>query len=79
MLPILKKYIRDFLAAEKNVSEVSPVDIKHCACIKMNMDTKEIARFFNIKVTSVQIARVRIKKKMDLPESVDLRTHILNF
>jgi PAS domain-containing protein len=59
--------------------KLSLVDIKHCACIKMNMDTKEIARFFNIKVTSVQIARVRIKKKMNLPEHMDLRTHILNF
>jgi len=59
--------------------KLSSVDIKHCSCIKMNMDTKEIARFFNVKVTSVQIARVRIKKKMNLPESVDLRAHILNF
>jgi hypothetical protein len=58
---------------------LSPGDIKHCACIKMNFDTKEIARFFNIKAPSVQIARVRLKKKMDLPDSADLRDYILNF
>jgi PAS domain S-box-containing protein len=58
---------------------LSPGDIKHCACIKMNFDTKEIARFFNIKASSVQISRVRLKKKMNLPDSVDLRTYILNF
>lgn len=68
-----------FRRLNKIYPRLSPIDIKHCACIKMNMDTKEIARFFNIKVTSVQIARVRIKKKMDLPEEVDLRSHILNF
>ena len=68
-----------FSRLKKMYPKLSPVDIKHCTCIKMNMDTKEIARFFNIKVTSVQIARVRIKKKMNLPETVDLRTHILNF
>ncbi len=63
----------------KAYPNLSLTDIKHCACIKMNMDTKEIARFFNIKVTSVQIGRVRIKKKMKLSETVDLRNHILNF
>jgi PAS domain S-box-containing protein len=69
-----------FFSKLKNAfPKLSTVDIKHCACIKMNMDTKEIARFFNIKVTSVQIARVRIKKKMNVPDDVDLRTFILNF
>jgi hypothetical protein len=58
---------------------LSPNDIKHCACIKMNFDTKEIARFFNIKMSSVQISRVRLKKKMNLSDSVDLRTFLLNF
>jgi hypothetical protein len=53
-------------------------DLKHCACIKLNFTTKEIARFFNVKVSSVQIARVRLKKKMDLSETVDLRNHILS-
>jgi PAS domain S-box-containing protein len=54
-------------------------DIRHCACIKMNLGTKEIARFFNIKAPSVQISRVRLKKKMGLPEDEDLRSYILKF
>jgi PAS domain S-box-containing protein len=58
---------------------LSSGDIKHCACIKMNFDTKEIARFFNIKASSVQISRVRLKKKMNLPDPDDLRSYILNF
>jgi PAS domain-containing protein len=58
---------------------LSSNDLKHCACIKMNFDTKEIARFFNIKASSVQISRVRLKKKMNLPDSVDLRSYLLNF
>jgi PAS domain S-box-containing protein len=68
-----------FSRLKKTHPELSPGDIKHCACIKMNFDTKEIARFFNIKAPSVQIARVRLKKKMDLPEQIDLRSYILNF
>jgi PAS domain-containing protein len=58
---------------------LSPNDIKHCACIKMNFDTKEIARFFNIKASSVQISRVRLKKKMNLADTIDLRNFLLNF
>jgi PAS domain S-box-containing protein len=58
---------------------LSSNDIKHCACIKMNFGTKEIARFFNIKDSSVQISRVRLKKKMNLADCEDLRTYILNF
>ncbi len=58
---------------------LTPNDIKHCACVRMNYDTKEIARFFNIKASSVQISRVRLKKKMNLSDSVDLRNFLLNF
>jgi PAS domain S-box-containing protein len=69
-----------FFSRLKNTHPLlSSSDIKHCACIKMNFDTKEIARFFNIKASSVQISRVRLKKKMNLPESADLRSYILNF
>jgi PAS domain S-box-containing protein len=56
---------------------LSTNDIKHCACIKMNFDTKQIARFFNIKAVSVQIWRVRLKKKMNLSKNDDLRNYIL--
>jgi PAS domain S-box-containing protein len=68
-----------FSRLKKRHPQLSSNDIKHCACIKMNFGTKEIARFFNIKAPSVQIARVRLKKKMDLSEETDLRAYILNF
>jgi hypothetical protein len=68
-----------FSRLKKTYPALSLNDIKHCACIKMNFGTKEIARFFNIKAPSVQIARVRLKKKMNLPDSEDLRSYILNF
>jgi PAS domain S-box-containing protein len=68
-----------FSRLKKTYPKLSPNDIKHCACMKMNFDTKEIARFFNIKAPSVQIGRVRIKKKMNLQDSVDLRSYIMNF
>jgi PAS domain S-box-containing protein len=51
-------------------------DIKHCACIRLNIDTKETARFFNVAPATIQTSRVRLKKKLNLPESTDLRTFI---
>jgi PAS domain S-box-containing protein len=68
-----------FSRLKKTHPQLSSGDIKHCACIKMNFGTKEIARFFNIKAPSVQIARVRLKKKMNLTDEVDLRSYIINF
>lgn len=68
-----------FKRLKKTHPSLSSNDIKHCACIKMNFDTKEIARFFNIKAPSVQISRVRLKKKMGLSDSADLRSYILDF
>jgi PAS domain S-box-containing protein len=45
-------------------------ELRHCAYIKMNFTTKEIARINNVKPTSIQIARVRLKKRLELsPES----------
>lgn len=68
-----------FSKLKKRHPLLSSNDLKHCACIKMNFGTKEIARFFNIKDSSVQISRVRLKKKMALPDDADLRGYILNF
>jgi PAS domain S-box-containing protein len=65
-----------FTRLKQNYPNLSVNDIKHCACIKLNLDTKETARFFNVKPDSIQMSRVRLKKKMLLPETTDLRTFI---
>lgn len=52
-------------------------DIKHCACIRLDLDTKEIAVFFNVEPASIQKSRVRLKKKLGLPQNVDLREFIM--
>ena len=52
-------------------------ELKHCVCIKLNFETKQIANLFHVKPTSVQIARVRLKKKFNLKNDDDLREFIL--
>ena len=47
-------------------------DVRFCAYIKMGLSTKEIAQLMGINATSIQKARYRLKKKMDLEKSTDL-------
>lgn len=57
---------------------LSQTDNKHCAYIRMKLNTKEIARLLGISATSVQMARFRLKKKMNLGKEIDLKNHIHN-
>ncbi len=56
---------------------LSQTDARHCAYIRMKLSTKEIARLMGISATSVQMARVRLKKKMALGKETDLRNYIV--
>ena len=57
---------------------LSQTDNKHCAYIRMKLNTKEIARLLGISATSVQMARFRLKKKMNLGKEIDLKIYIHN-
>ena len=52
-------------------------ELKHCALIKLNFETKEIAALFNVKPTTIQIGRVRIKKKLGLQPEQELINYII--
>ncbi len=47
-------------------------DLRHCAYIKMNFSTKEIARMMNVKNTTVQKNRARLKKKLNISREKDI-------
>ena len=57
---------------------ITETELRHCMFIKLHMQTKEIARIFMIDPRSVQTARYRIKKKLNLEESENLRDYLLN-
>ena len=59
-------------------TSLTDIELRHCIFIKLHMQTKEIANILHIDPRSVQAARYRIKKKMDLEEGVDLRDYLLN-
>lgn len=58
------------------VEKLSPQDERHCSYLKMGLSTKEIARLMNISPTSVQMARYRLKKKLQLGKEEDIYQYI---
>jgi len=58
-------------------SNLTQTDLRHSAYMRMKLSTKEIARLLNISPTSVQMSRVRLKKKMKLTKEIDLRNYII--
>ena len=46
-----------------------------CALIKMGLENREIAMLLNIEVSSVKMAKYRLKKKFNIDESVSLRSY----
>ncbi|MFC2100521.1 tetratricopeptide repeat protein [Bacteroidota bacterium] len=57
---------------------LSQSELKHCTYIKLNLSTNEIAQLLNISNKSVQTARYRLKKKMNLIKEDDLVNIIMN-
>ncbi len=65
-----------FTKLAKNFPSLSQNELRHCAFLKMNMNNKEVAKLLNINPKSVEIARYRIKKKLELPRSTKLFNYI---
>ena len=53
-------------------------DTRFCAYIRMGLTTKEIAQLMGISAGSVQKARYRLKKKLELDKEVNLIEFITN-
>lgn len=55
---------------------ISKNEIKHCIYINMNLSTKEVANLLNISIRSVESARYRLKKKLNIPKEESLENYI---
>ncbi len=64
------------ITAEHN--NLSANEIKICAFLKMNLNTKEIAQITNQTVKSIEVARTRIRKKLSIEHSDNLVSAIQN-
>lgn len=56
--------------------DLSSNDIRLIMLIKMDLNTKEIAAVLNLSEKSAEIAKYRLRKKLDLPKSKKINTLI---
>jgi DNA-binding CsgD family transcriptional regulator len=58
---------------------ISIKDQKLCCYIRLGLSSKEISGLLNITPKSVEIARVRLRQKLQLPSKIRLSTFIIQF
>ncbi len=67
----------------KNLKEKYPSltssDLKFCALLRLNLSTKDIAKFTQLSVRGVEGARYRLRKKFNLDEGTSLIDFLLSF
>lgn len=60
----------------ENLLKIAPgitaSDLEFCAYIKLNFDTKEIARYSKLSVRAVESKKSRLRKKLDISSGADL-------
>ena len=59
--------------------DLTAKDLKYCCYLKMNMSNEDICHILGINQESVRTHKYRLKKKMTLPKSQDLRSYIRSF
>jgi len=69
----------DFFKNLEAKYKLTETDRRICALIKLNVTTQEVANMLNITTESVNKARYRLRKKLDLPKEIDLNTFIRDF
>lgn len=57
--------------------QLSPAELRLCACLRMNISSKEIASLLNISVRGVEASRYRLRKALDLDRQTNLTDFIL--
>lgn len=61
-----------FKRLRKKHPKLTSKDLKLCAYLRMNLNTKEIAPLLSISVRGVETRRYRLRNKLELPAEVDL-------
>ena len=59
--------------------DLTAQEMRLCAYLRLNLNTKEIAQLLNISVRGVEISRYRLRKKLELDRSENLQEFILAF
>ena len=58
--------------------ELTAYDLKLCQLVRLNLSSKEIAAMLNISPASVNTARYRLRKRLQLREDQDLNKYLIS-
>lgn len=58
--------------------KLTTLDLKLCAYLHLNMDTKKIAQILHVEAKSVRMSRYRVKQKLGLGREDDLNLFLQN-
>ncbi len=58
--------------------DLTPNDLRLCSYLRMNFNTKEMAKLLNVSPRGVEISRYRLRKKMDLDHDVNLTEFLMS-
>lgn len=59
--------------------QLTAKDLRICALTRLNLSTKDMARFQNMSVRGVETARYRLRKKLGLASDVNLTEFMIDF
>ena len=68
-----------FRALQEDHPNLSPRDIRLCAYLRLNLNTKEIAPLLGISIRGVEISRYRLRKKLHLDKSENLTEYMMRY
>jgi hypothetical protein len=70
----------DFLnRIRSQFNDLTPSEQKLCVFLRLNLNTKEIANLLSISIRGVEVARYRLRKKLNLHKGENLSKFILEF
>lgn len=66
-----------FKTLKENYPTLTNNDLRLCACLKLNMETKDIASLMNLSIRAVENNRYRLRKKLNLKPTQNLNEFFL--
>lgn len=72
-----QKHTNFFKKIKETYPQLTANDLRLCACLKLNLDSKEIAALMNISVRAVENSRYRLRKKLEIPSHQHLNDFFL--
>ena len=59
--------------------QLSPAELRLCACLRMNISSKEIASLLNISLRGVESSRYRLRQTLNLDRQINLTDFIISY